>query len=269
MWIHISKNYRCSRVLAEVCSGLHICLGGKRSATSSATTMRAKSYKPESPTGICMTPRSGQTCEPLTPTLGEAASTSSALGFHANHLAYQARWEQGSTSETGGPTPPELFATFDLGTSSWKTSQACLLALMGILAPYSATWPRSGIMSNGRCYLRRTAARRISAAESGLKLPTPTATQYGSNRSQSDGAAVRPSLAQIAKTFPTPTAHNAKEGAYPSEYNRNEPTLATHAGGKLNPEWVEWLMGWPIGWTDLKPLETDRFRLWLQQHGRL
>ena len=27
-------------------------------------------------------------------------------------------------------------------------------------------------------------------------------------------------------------------------------------GGKLNPDWVEWLMGWPIGWTELKPLET-------------
>lgn len=22
-------------------------------------------------------------------------------------------------------------------------------------------------------------------------------------------------------------------------------------GGKLNPEWVEWLMGWGVGWTDL------------------
>ena len=23
-------------------------------------------------------------------------------------------------------------------------------------------------------------------------------------------------------------------------------------GGKLNPMWVEWLMGFPIGWTDLE-----------------
>jgi hypothetical protein len=30
-------------------------------------------------------------------------------------------------------------------------------------------------------------------------------------------------------------------------------------GGQLNPPWVEWLMGWPIGWTDLKPLGTDKF----------
>jgi hypothetical protein len=39
-------------------------------------------------------------------------------------------------------------------------------------------------------------------------------------------------------------------------------------GGQLNPEWVEWLMGWPIGWTALNPLGMDRFREWLQQHGR-
>ena len=38
-------------------------------------------------------------------------------------------------------------------------------------------------------------------------------------------------------------------------------------GGQLNPTWVEWLMGWPLGWTDLKPLETDKYQQWLQQHG--
>jgi len=26
--------------------------------------------------------------------------------------------------------------------------------------------------------------------------------------------------------------------------------------GPVNPLWVEWLMGFPCGWTDLKPLET-------------
>jgi DNA (cytosine-5)-methyltransferase 1 len=37
--------------------------------------------------------------------------------------------------------------------------------------------------------------------------------------------------------------------------------------GPLNPEWTEWLMGWPIGQTALKPLATDKFREWQQQHG--
>lgn len=27
-------------------------------------------------------------------------------------------------------------------------------------------------------------------------------------------------------------------------------------GGQLNPTWVEWLMGFPLGWTDLNALET-------------
>ena len=26
-------------------------------------------------------------------------------------------------------------------------------------------------------------------------------------------------------------------------------------GGQLNPKWVSWLMGWPIGWLDLKPMD--------------
>jgi hypothetical protein len=38
-------------------------------------------------------------------------------------------------------------------------------------------------------------------------------------------------------------------------------------GGQLNPMWVEWLMGWPLGWTDLKPLAMDKSRSVLQQHG--
>lgn len=39
------------------------------------------------------------------------------------------------------------------------------------------------------------------------------------------------------------------------------------AGGQLNPTWVEWLMGWPLGWTDCAPLETARFLPWLRSHG--
>jgi len=38
-------------------------------------------------------------------------------------------------------------------------------------------------------------------------------------------------------------------------------------GGLLNPTWVEWLMGWPLGWTDLKPLATDKSHCVPQLHG--
>ena len=67
--------------------------------------------------------------------------------------------------------------------------------------------------------------------------------------------------------WPTPTSHNAKETNAPSETNRNTPTLAAQAGGTLNPTWVEWLMGWPLGWTDFAPLEMDKYQKWQEQHG--
>ena len=35
-----------------------------------------------------------------------------------------------------------------------------------------------------------------------------------------------------------------------------------------HPEPSEATMGWPIGWTDLRPLEMDRFRRWLRSHGK-
>ncbi|EPJ82398.1 hypothetical protein CFT9_15997 [Pseudomonas sp. CFT9] len=38
-------------------------------------------------------------------------------------------------------------------------------------------------------------------------------------------------------------------------------------GGHLNPDLAEWLMGWPTGWTDLKPLATDRFQSWQRAHS--
>lgn len=37
--------------------------------------------------------------------------------------------------------------------------------------------------------------------------------------------------------------------------------------GHLNPEWLEWFMGWPMGWTKLEPLEMDKYQEWLRWHG--
>ena len=94
--------------------------------------------------------------------------------------------------------------------------------------------------------------------------PTPTVNgnynRKGLSPTSGDG------LATAVMKWPTPTAHNAKETNAPSEAKRNEPTLASRAGGPLNPTWVEWLMGWPLEWTDLKPLEMDKFQEWQQQH---
>lgn len=74
------------------------------------------------------------------------------------------------------------------------------------------------------------------------------------------------------KMWRTPSASVVEPKSSVVKLTGRKPTdpqvgLADQVGGSLNPTWVEWLMGWPLGWTDLKPLAMDRFRSWRQQHG--
>jgi hypothetical protein len=64
----------------------------------------------------------------------------------------------------------------------------------------------------------------------------------------------------------SPAALTRKSGADRSNDRLDHAVMASD-GGQLNPEWVEWLMGWPAGWTELKPLAMDKFREWQQQHS--
>jgi hypothetical protein len=112
------------------------------------------------------------------------------------------------------------------------------------------------------------------------RFPTPTASDYGTNVGGGQGriGPVRPSLKTIARwnTWPTPQRRDGTPRGSQGKRFTNPgrsydlPDAVDHRGssGPLNPAWVEWLMGWPIGWTDLNPLETARFLEWLQQHGR-
>ncbi len=79
------------------------------------------------------------------------------------------------------------------------------------------------------------------------------------------------------KKFPTPQLADYKDRgnmSNPSIQRRAEmgkqmnlSMVAHPTSGQLNPMWVEWLMGWPLGWTDLKPLETDKSHSVQQQLG--
>jgi hypothetical protein len=75
------------------------------------------------------------------------------------------------------------------------------------------------------------------------------------------------SLTTAVRLFPTPTVQDAKNNGGPAQMNRNMVPLNGVIGGALNPEWVEWLMGWPIGWSGFRVLETVRFQQWLRSHG--
>jgi DNA (cytosine-5)-methyltransferase 1 len=69
------------------------------------------------------------------------------------------------------------------------------------------------------------------------------------------------------KLWPTPKASNGGPDYAKENRSATGGNLPTAAGGSLNPDWVEWLMGWPTGWTDLKPLAMDKYLSWLQSHS--
>jgi hypothetical protein len=71
------------------------------------------------------------------------------------------------------------------------------------------------------------------------------------------------------RTWGTPKAQDSRHALRDrGKGNLGEQVSGLHNGGKLNPLWTEWLMGWPIGWTGLKRLETDKCHFVQQQHGK-
>ena len=117
-----------------------------------------------------------------------------------------------------------------------------------------------------------------------VKWPTPNARDWkdtsvmGSlNALQTEnGQANLPRIVH-ARMFPTPNASDYRDRGHigsGTTLRRIEKgqqialsASVSDTSGALNPSWVEWLMGWPVGWTDCEPLATDRFRSWQRSHG--
>jgi hypothetical protein len=111
--------------------------------------------------------------------------------------------------------------------------------------------------------------------------PTPVATDHLWNNSErleswqaradkkkAQGVNLQFALRHAVQKWPTPTARDWKSGkASDATMERNSRPLSEQIGGSLNPTWVEWLMGWPLGWTDLKPSETDKSHCAQPQRG--
>ena len=99
----------------------------------------------------------------------------------------------------------------------------------GFSEAFCETWPRSATMRNGIVYRLRALAR----------------VTYGIGSGSSDG-------------WPTPSANEDAAGSLdgkmqfmlPHAVKLSDPEGAA-AGGQLNPEFVEWLMGYPVGWTEI------------------
>jgi hypothetical protein len=71
-------------------------------------------------------------------------------------------------------------------------------------------------------------------------------------------------LADAVQMWPTPTSRDHKDTGdcanVPTNGLLGREVGPSREHGSLNPQWVEWLMGFPAGWTDLKPSEMPSSR---------
>lgn len=290
-------SWHFSRALVEEYSEA-CCSGGEPSALLKSTRTPAAYYWPDKTTGHSRLSRFGMTSEPLTESRGAELLTWFLEGFRVRTFQSEARGQDSPASAADcGRKWRASFARYSRDSRSWKTAQCSLLEG---LDEFSETWPKWGLTRNGECSERMTWERPTYESESGFwptpqgktpegrkqtvcleryvhevrrgNWPTPRAND-GQKRGDFDENNPRNGLAGAVKKWPTP---NASDGAKWSAQTKQERQAKGQqvrlchelgAGGRLNPQWVEWLMGWPIGWTDLQPLETDRFREWLAQHG--
>ena len=90
--------------------------------------------------------------------------------------------------------------------------------------------------------------------------PTPRASAAMAEKTENirNRGTQRGKLEEKVAMMPTPTARDHKDTGANTNYEKakKKGRLAGHAGGSLNPTWVEWLMGYPKGWTDLNVSET-------------
>ena len=244
----------------------------------------------------------GRMLEPSTAALGVAAWISSLAASPASRTASPGSAEAAGTNGTSGTTSAASWTRPALRSPSSRTYPGCspqqmTLDVVEVTSRRSSmTWPRSGSMRSGTWSARPTLARRIavcgSTSSPGDDFPTPSATPYGTSQNGCPGdgrthfaGRGKPSLETMARGWATPVARDAN---FPcgvatkgwrslvqeveldwtpgdsSGRRGQEAMIGAPSPRKLNPVFVEWLMGFPQEHTGSGPSETEWSR-WLRR----
>jgi hypothetical protein len=150
-----------------------------------------------------------------------------------------------------------------------------------ISKPTSQSWKAKGgvnfSLANPEIQAKWPTPTASQARSEGMILQMRQLVEIGTTTIEEAEAMIGGSLTpKRMSKWPTPVTRDYKdsgsqEALKRARDKRDSPGLAllvgAEGGGNLNPTWVEWLMGWPIGWTDLKRLETDKSHCVQQPHG--
>jgi hypothetical protein len=199
-----------------------------------------RSYCKDNETASCQSSQSGVMFAPSTANLGAEKSMWSAEDSLAKTSQVQERELESQESEADyGIKWPESLAKYNRNSRSWRTAQCLLFEDLG---ESLETFPNWGMMQDGECWGLAMSAHLIEGIESGL-WPTPQRVDYKG------------------------TSRNSVFQQRAAQYEVWSMGRRDYLTIYPNPTAYEAIMGWLIQWTELKPLATDKFRLWLQQHS--
>ena len=232
---------------AECFSDIHQSVPWKSNHT------REKSYCNVSATESCHASQSGMMSQPSMANRGKESLTSCVAASRARTSAspeHEKDWME--KEAVYGMKCGEWFAKYVPDSCSWKTRQPSLIA---DLAESWLIWPKWGMMHNGECFMLPMLELHICGEESSF-WPTPEASLN-----------IAPYSPKTARNWGGKRKSGAKIGSSLRWWPEFLPEA--DAGGKwVNPDLCEIMMDWPQRWTDCTPLEMDKFRLWLNWHGK-
>lgn len=276
-------SWHCSAAAAGDFS-LDTYLAGLRSAESRSKSTLEKPCSNGSETDCYQPSLFGTTFGPLTAGLGEASSMSSQADSPAKTSAERVKVKDlPEHVRAFGLKCSELLKKYNLSLSSRKTVRTFVPRDS---APLSKDLPAWGMMSDGGCWELGMRVLHIDGTGCGSMLdwPTPTVTQRPNEGNVRllrkkcvagelswdeakalAGKDVREAQGIVPAYWPTPTANEDACGTPNGKMQKmlgNHPEVRSSGKGTLNPDWVCWLMQWPVGWASCEPLDASEFALW-------
>lgn len=220
-----------------------------QSVLSNLNLTAEKSYSNGNETESCQSSQSGMMSAPSTELRGEEKLMSSAGDSHAKTSQAQEEEQELMGKEAAyGNRWRESLVRYDLDTHSWKTHR-CLWS--EDLPWSSVTLPKWGMTHRGELLARIMLEQTTTEKGYGF-WPTPVASECRDTWSKPE------SLAKLYK--------GDRVARFLCKSWLTSNSMPERIA--LNPCWQEERMMWPIGQSALKPLEMDKFHLWLQQHGK-
>jgi hypothetical protein len=122
-------------------------------------------------------------------------------------------------------------------------------------------------MQNGSVYPLAKLELGMRETEFGYLLPTPVTTGLDGRSNQRKAIKKRMLPTVTRQDMRHAVSRHLVQKSTDWETKLGEVLVAITGLKKWSPDFAEWMMGWPIGHTELQPSGTDKFHKWQAEHS--